>query len=502
MSKKKTHKEYVEELKIKNPNVEVVGIYCGANIKIPHRCKNDGTIWDISPSNALQGYSCPKCATTKKSDKLSMTHDEYVIRLKKKNSNIEVLETYAGSKTKILHRCKNDGHEWKVAPGNILSGTGCPLCAGTIKKTHEKYVTELSELNPNIKVIGEYKNAKTNILHYCLVHDEYFETSPTNLLQGKTGCYFCSNEKRRIAMAMSKEEYVKRLHEISHYIDIIGEYVNMSTKSLHYCNKHNIEFEIAPEHALHGRGCSECKKEKIHKSRTRTTEDYISLVKNINPNIEVLGEYISNHTPILHRCKKHNIKWNVVPYVILQGSGCKQCGKEKLAETKRKTHKQYVSELEIINPDIEVIEHYIDSNTPILHKCRIDDYEWKARPANLLIGRNCPVCSESKGERKVRQWLEKNHFDYIYQYKYEDCKDINQLPFDFYLPTFNYLIEYDGEQHYYPIEYFGGQEKFELQQKHDNIKNEYCKKYGIPLLRIPYFKFDNIEEELNNFLFI
>ena len=138
MSKKKTHKEYVEELKIKNPNVEVVGIYCGANIKIPHRCKNDGTIWDISPSNALQGYSCPKCATTKKSDKLSMTHDEYVIRLKKKNSNIEVLETYAGSKTKILHRCKNDGHEWKVAPGNILSGTGCPLCAGTIKKNKGK----------------------------------------------------------------------------------------------------------------------------------------------------------------------------------------------------------------------------------------------------------------------------------------------------------------------------------------------------------------------------
>ena len=64
------------------------------------------------------------------------------------------------------------------------------------------------------------------------------------------------------------------------------------------------------------------------------------------------------------------------------------------------------------------------------------------------------------------------------------------------------MIEYDGEQHFRPIEYFGGQKKFELQQKHDTIKNEYCKNNGIPLLRIPYFKYDNIEEELNNFLFI
>ena len=110
--------------------------------------------------------------------------------------------------------------------------------------------------------------------------------------------------------------------------------------------------------------------------------------------------------------------------------------------------------------------------------------------------------SISKGELCVKLWLEENNIEYIQQYTFDNCRDKQVLPFDFYLPTFNILIEYDGELHFYPIEYFGGQEKFERQQRHDKIKNEYCEKNNIPLLRIPYYKYNNIEEELNNFLFI
>ena len=76
----------------------------------------------------------------------------------------------------------------------------------------------------------------------------------------------------------------------------------------------------------------------------------------------------------------------------------------------------------------------------------------------------------------------------------------NQLPFDFYLPKYNSCIEFDGIQHYEPVEHFGGQESYDYTVKHDKIKNEYCKNNGILLLRIPYYK--NVEEELNNFLFI
>lgn len=72
------------------------------------------------------------------------------------------------------------------------------------------------------------------------------------------------------------------------------------------------------------------------------------------------------------------------------------------------------------------------------------------------------------------------------------------MPFDRYLPDFNILIEYDGEQHYFPIR-FGdisneqAKEKFDKVCLHDNIKNKYCKDNNIPLIRIPYWERNDME---------
>ena len=123
MSKKKTHVEYVAELVKVNPNIEVVGIYCGANIKIPHRCKKDGYVWDLSPSNALFGKGCPKCGGT-----IKKTHEEYVAELSIKNPTVEVVEKYITAKTKIMHHCLIHDVYWKTEPRLVLSGHGCSEC--------------------------------------------------------------------------------------------------------------------------------------------------------------------------------------------------------------------------------------------------------------------------------------------------------------------------------------------------------------------------------------
>ena len=96
--------------------------------------------------------------------------------------------------------------------------------------------------------------------------------------------------------------------------------------------------------------------------------------------------------------------------------------------------------------------------------------------------------------------MENNNINYIPQKRFKDCKDNKPLPFDFYLPILNICIEYDGEQHFKSKEHFGGEQGFLTRQKHDQIKTDYCKNNNIPLLRISYK--DNIEEKLNNFLFI
>jgi len=101
-----------------------------------------------------------------------------------------------------------------------------------------------------------------------------------------------------------------------------------------------------------------------------------------------------------------------------------------------------------------------------------------------LCGSGCPFCKESKGERFISNYLEKEKIIFEKQYKFDDCRNILPLPFDFYLPKYNTCIEFNGKQHYEPVSIFGGEEVFKNQQERDEIKKEYCKQNNIPLVII------------------
>lgn len=357
------------------------------------------------------------------------------------------------------------------------------------KKTHEEYANELAIKNPNIEVIGRYVNAQTLILHKCLIDNYKWLAKPNNILSGK-GCPKCAGVLKK-----THKEYVDELSAINKDIEIVDTYINAKTPILHKCKRHNVEWKASPTNILNGDGCPRCKGERIKNKLSKTHEEYIKEVFRINQNIEVLEEYINAKTQILHRCKIDNYIWKVEPDHILNGRGCPKC-----ANNIRKTQEEYISEVNILNPDIDVVDEYINAKTPIFHKCKIHNYIWNIAPYNVLNGVGCPICHESSGERLTRRYLEKNDIRYELQYIFKNCIDINPLPFDFYLPDYNIAIEYQGEQHYRSVDFFGGEEKFKIQQKHDNIKREYCNNNNIRLLEIPYFK--NVEEELNNFLFI
>lgn len=110
-------------------------------------------------------------------------------------------------------------------------------------------------------------------------------------------------------------------------------------------------------------------------------------------------------------------------------------------------------------------------------------------------------------ELKTKEWLEENNIKYIPQKIFEECKDINLLRFDFYLPDYDSVIEVDGSQHYFPVNFNGDMDKakenFEKNKKHDIIKDDFCKKYNIKILRLPYFDFDKndtYKEKLQTFI--
>ncbi len=196
--RKKTNEEYIKEVEEKNPNVEVVGEYIDSKTKIDYRCKKCGDIFSSFPSNILKGHGCKKCSVIENSQKRMMTLEEYKMKVAQNHPNVQVLGDYINSKTKIEHQCKKCGHIWNAVPASIISGRGCPVCAiksAAEKKTkkHDEYIREISQIHPNVQVLGQYIDAKTKILHKCLIDGYEWFSAPANMLKTK-GCPVCTGK--------------------------------------------------------------------------------------------------------------------------------------------------------------------------------------------------------------------------------------------------------------------------------------------------------------------
>lgn len=120
------------------------------------------------------------------------------------------------------------------------------------------------------------------------------------------------------------------------------------------------------------------------------------------------------------------------------------------------------------------------------------------------LAKHVAVCTGeermSSGEYAIKGVLEVMSVVYQREMRFPDCRDKNPLPFDFYIPSLKIAIEYDGKQHYIPIDHFGGAAGLEQRQRHDAIKTLFCANTGIRLLRIPYTEFDRIEDLIRAFL--
>ena len=150
---------------------------------------------------------------------------------------------------------------------------------------------------------------------------------------------------------------------------------------------------------------------------------------------------------------------------------------------------------------------YIKNNKLLLWKC-LNEYcgeEFKMCWGNISQGQNCSYCKESKGERKIKEILKENLISHDKEYTFDDLVGLKGGLLRFDVPVFydkeksklRMLIEFDGKQHYEWIKKWMTKEEFEALQIHDQLKNEYCKKHNIKLIRIPYWDFDNIESILS-----
>ena len=164
----------------------------------------------------------------------------------------------------------------------------------------------------------------------------------------------------------------------------------------------------------------------------------------------------------------------------------------------RKTTEQFIKEANIIHDFRFSYDktNYIKNQIKVIINCPIHG-DFEQRPLSHLQGNGCPNCSESKGEKIIAKYLDKNNISYYRQHKFDDCKNIFQLPFDFYIPKYRTCIEFDGKQHYEPADFFGGIEAFEKLKINDRIKDDYCEDNFINIIRIRYDQMDKIDSILN-----
>ena len=285
------------------------------------------------------------------------------------------------------------------------------------------------------------------------------------------------------------EKAIKIHNNFYDYSSVI--YVNSKTKVNIKCPYHG-NFKQIPENHLLGRGCNKCALELKSLKQRDSLDSIINKAQIIHGHFYDYSKviYKNTYTKIKIICPKHG-EFNLTPAHHLQGIGCSKCSgnfldKNLFIEKSKKVHGDF---FDYLNVD------YINNKTKINIKCPHHGY-FKQTPSHHLQGSGCPICRESKGEREIRLWLLSENIYYIPQKRFNECKDKQPLPFDFYLPKHNLCIEYDGRQHFKPVKQFGGTKGFEDRVKKDKIKSKFCEDNGINLLRIKYN--ENIKNNLKN----
>jgi very-short-patch-repair endonuclease len=162
---------------------------------------------------------------------------------------------------------------------------------------------------------------------------------------------------------------------------------------------------------------------------------------------------------------------------------------------KRKTTEQFIEESKLIHGDKYDYSsvNYINNKTNVKIICPIHG-DFEQRPDDHLNGHGCEKCNDSSGEKTIINYLLKNNILFETQKRFNSCKNKRKLPFDFFIPSKNICIEFDGIQHFKPIKIWGGTPNLKYIQNNDKIKNKFCEDNGIKLIRIKYS--ENIENKL------
>lgn len=281
-------------------------------------------------------------------------------------------------------------------------------------------------------------------------------------------------------------EKAKKVHNNKYDYSLV-EYKNSTTKIKIICPIHGEFMQTSKDH-LAGKGCILCGGHK-----KSSLEEFISRAKKVHGNKYDYSKarYINAKKPICITCPKHGDFWQT-PDNHIRGQGCKLCANNAFKKMYKKEQALFISKAIEIHGnkyDYSLVD-YVNNKTAVKIICLIHGIFMQPPITHYKSG--CPKCCSSHGEEKILNYLNNKDLKFFKEYKFDDLFDKRRLSFDFYLPEYKLLIEYNGIQHYKNV--FNKQrKKLLLQKHHDWLKRKYAKENGYRLLTIPYWEYDNIE---------
>ena len=328
MSKRLTNEEFLKRVRaVHGEKYDFSKIdYKGCKTKVCVICPEHGE-YLVFPSVLLCGGECNKCAYEKKTQKNTLSTDEFI----KRASSIHggkydyTKSNYISARIKVCITCPEHGEFWQN-PFDHLSGKGCYKCAKKRRdaskktlKTTEEFINECVDKYGDIYDYSKVKyiNAHTKV---CIIDKQ--STNEIYITPTKLLTYGVPNRK----YACTKDEFIEKAKKVhgEKYDYSKVEYVNTKTKVCIICPKHG-EFWQTPSNHLKF-GCNECGFDTSSSKSKLSNDEFIEKAKAVHGDRYDYSKvkYINNHEKVCIVCPKHGEFWQA-PSKHLSGQGCPIC---------------------------------------------------------------------------------------------------------------------------------------------------------------------------------
>lgn len=230
-SKRTNTEDFKKEIEELLPGITVLGEYVRSNRGIECKCNECGAVWYPMPANLRQGHGCRVCANKNNGLMHRQSREEYEAKLKALNPHLSLVGNYDGSQKPVKVHCSHHNITW-IAPNayrlTSKRNCGCKKCKSEAiskrwKKSHNQYVQELADKNPDIEVLGEYEGNSKKIKVKCSTCQCIWEPVAGDLLQGK-GCPACWKRRRGANLRWTPERFDEELKKSHPDIARLSDY--------------------------------------------------------------------------------------------------------------------------------------------------------------------------------------------------------------------------------------------------------------------------------------